>query len=120
MIIEHGSYQKLTIRESICYESLDDILFVKEKEDDVLPLTLYRRPELINLTILYIHQKVDSYPPNKKTKMRVRLVANVGVEGIPGTTCLALSYYFTIYIICGYIINRLFIVYQTDSTPWPT
>ena len=62
----------LTIRESICYESLDDILFVKEKEGEVLPLTLYQRPELINLIILYIHRKVDSYPPNKKTNMKVR------------------------------------------------
>ena len=62
------------MRESIIQDTLDNILFTKVKEDDLLPLTLCRNPELISLVVNFIHQKVDSHVHDKKDNLRVSLM----------------------------------------------
>ena len=62
------------MRESIIQDTLDNILFTKAKEDDLLPLTLSRNPDLIGLLVNFIHQKVDSHAHDKKENLRVSLM----------------------------------------------
>ena len=62
------------VRESIIQDTLDNILFTKTKEDDLLPLTLSRNPYLISLLVDFIHQKVDSHAHDKKENLRVSLM----------------------------------------------
>ena len=62
------------MRESIIQDTLDNILFTKAREDDLLPLTLCRNPDLISLLVNFIHQKVDSHAYDKKKNLRVSLM----------------------------------------------
>ena len=54
------------MRESIIQDTLDNILFTKIKEDDILPITLCRNPDLISFVVNFIHQKVESHAHDKK------------------------------------------------------
>ena len=64
------------MRESITQDTLDNILFTKAKEDDLLPLTLSRNPYLISILVNLIYQKVDSHAhdKNKKENLSVSLM----------------------------------------------
>ena len=62
------------MRESIIQDTLDNILFTKTKEDDLLPLILCRNPDLISLLVNFIHQRVDSHAHDKKENLRVSLM----------------------------------------------
>ena len=59
------------MRESLINEVLDNILFTKEKEDDLVPLILCRHPQIIPLIVSFIHQRVDSHVHEKKENLRV-------------------------------------------------
>ena len=62
--------------DSTVQDTLDNILFTKVKEGDllVLPLTLCRNPELISQVVNFIHQSVDSHTHDKKENLRVSLM----------------------------------------------
>ena len=54
------------MREFIIQDTLDNILFTKMKEDDILPLTLCTNPDLISIFVSLIHQTIESRAHDKK------------------------------------------------------
>ena len=67
----HLGQGKSKIRESIIHDILDNLLFIKEQEDDLLPLILCRHPQNITMVIDFIYQRMDAHVHEKKDTFKV-------------------------------------------------
>ena len=67
----HLGQGKSKIRESIINDVLNNLLFNKQEEDDLLPLILCRHPQTITMFVDFIYQIVDSRVNQKKDIIKV-------------------------------------------------
>ena len=59
------------MQKSIIHDILDNLLFIKEQEDDLLPLILCRHPQTITMVIDFIYQIMDTHVHEKKDTFKV-------------------------------------------------
>ncbi|KAI6653840.1 hypothetical protein LOD99_3342 [Oopsacas minuta] len=66
----HHGTSKSKMRESIIHDTFENLLFTKDREEDILPLILCKHSEVITLIIHFIHQRMDSHVHEKKEVLR--------------------------------------------------